>query len=64
MTLWSAQRLAPAVLSFLLTAEILSGVITGALFLDEPFGLLQIIGAVLIIAAALSEVVPRLRAQA
>lgn len=64
MTLWSAQRLAPAVLSFLLTAEILSGVITGALFLDEPFGVLQIIGAVLIIAAALSEVVPRLRAQA
>ncbi|WP_371226277.1 DMT family transporter [Roseovarius sp. 2305UL8-3] len=58
LTLWSAQRLSPAVISFLLTAEILSGVITGALFLDEPFGVMQAAGAVLILLAAAVEVVP------
>ena len=33
MTLWAAQRLSPATITFLLSAEILSGVISGALFL-------------------------------
>lgn len=61
LTLWSAQRLSPAVISFLLTAEILSGVISGALLLDEPFGPMQMAGACLIFVAALSEVVPTLR---
>jgi drug/metabolite transporter (DMT)-like permease len=58
MTLWSAQRLSPGVMSFLLTAEILSGVISGALLLDEPFSEMQAAGAVLILAAAAVEVVP------
>ena len=57
LTLWSAQRLSPAVISFLLTAEILSGVGSGALLLDEPFGWMQAAGAVLILLAAASEVV-------
>jgi len=61
LTLWSAQRLSPAVISFLLTAEILSGVITGALFAGEPFGPLQAVGAVLILLAAAVEVVPAMR---
>lgn len=56
MTLWSAQRLPPATISFLLTAEILSGVISGALFLDEPFSALQAGGTVLILFAAVAEV--------
>lgn len=56
MTLWSAQRLPPATISFLLTAEILSGVISGAMFLDEPFGAMQAGGAVLILLAAVAEV--------
>ena len=56
LTLWSAQRLPPATISFLLTAEILSGVISGVLFLDEPFGALQAGGAVLILFAAVAEV--------
>lgn len=60
LTLWSAQRLSPAVISFLLTAEILSGVVTGAVFLDEPFGLMQVAGAVLILTAAAVEVIPTL----
>ena len=56
LTLWSAQRLAPATISFILTAEILSGVVSSAILLDEPFGLLQYSGAVLIVLAATSEV--------
>ena len=56
MTLWAAQRLAPTTLTFLLTAEILSGVISSAIFLDEPFGWMQAAGTALIIFAALSEV--------
>ncbi|WP_397544123.1 EamA family transporter [Roseovarius salis] len=58
LTLWSAQRLSPAVISFLLTAEILSGVISGALFLEEPFGMMQAAGAGLILLAAVSQVLP------
>lgn len=61
LTLWSAQRLSPALISFLLTAEILSGVGSGALFLDEPFGPMQMTGAALVFLAALSEVLPQLR---
>ena len=55
--LWAAQRLAPALLSFLFTLEICSGVVSGALLLDEPFGAAQALGAVLIVAAAMSEIV-------
>lgn len=61
LTLWSAQRLLPAVISFLLTAEILSGVLSSVLLLDEPFGRLQVAGACLILLAALVEVIPSLR---
>lgn len=63
LTLWSALRLAPATLTFLLTAEILSGVISAALLLDEPFGVLQALGAAAIILAAMVEVFPGLRAR-
>ena len=56
LTLWSAQRLPPATISFLLTAEILSGVISGVLLLDEPFGAMQAGGAALILFAATAEV--------
>ncbi len=63
LTLWSAQRLSPALLSFLFTMEILSGVASGALLLDEVFGLMQAAGGALIILAALSEVVFALRPQ-
>lgn len=61
LTLWSAQRLPPATITFLLTAEILSGVISGALLLDEPFGQMQMAGTCLILLAALAEVLPNLR---
>ncbi len=60
LTLWSAQRLTPAVITFLLTAEILSGVLSAALLLDEPFGWMQASGACLILMAAMAEVVKSL----
>lgn len=59
-TMWSAQYLPPATLNFLLTGEILSGVISGALLLDEPFGVLQISGALLIIVGVCIEALPSL----
>ncbi|MFC3615192.1 DMT family transporter [Lutimaribacter marinistellae] len=60
LTLWSASRLTPAVLTFLLTAEILSGIISGALFLDEPFTPMMALGATLIVLGALAELAPAL----
>lgn len=62
VTLWSAQRLPPSLLSFLFTLEIVAGVLSGALLLDEPFGLYRLSGGVLIVAAALIEAVIGLRA--
>lgn len=55
-TLWAAQKLAPATLTFLFTIELLAGVVSSALLLDEPFGGMQAAGAALIIFAATSEV--------
>lgn len=55
LTLWAALRLPPATISFLLTAEILSGVGSSALFLDEPFGWMEAIGALMVAAGATVE---------
>jgi drug/metabolite transporter (DMT)-like permease len=57
MTMFAALRLAPATMSFLLTAEIVSGVASSALFLDEPFGAVEAVGALLVAAGALVETV-------
>lgn len=54
-TMWSAARLTPTLLSLLLAGEIISGVGSSALLLDEPFGLPEIIGALLIGVAATLE---------
>ncbi len=56
-TLWSARFLPPATMSFLLTAEVISGVASAAILLGDPFGMFEVAGALLIIAAALVEVV-------
>lgn len=56
-TLWAARFLPPATISFLLTAEVISGVASAAVFLGDPFGLFEATGALLIITAALTEVV-------
>ena len=56
ITLWSARLLAPALLSFLLSAEIISGVGSSAIFLDEEFGLVEMSGSVFIALGAITEV--------
>ncbi len=56
LSLWSAQRLSPALLSFLFTLEILSGVASSAYLLNETFDTMQLLGASMIIGAALVEV--------
>lgn len=55
LALWGAMRLAPALMSFLLCAEIVSGVVSSAVLLGEPFGLAEGVGAALILSAALVE---------
>lgn len=55
ITMYAAQRLPPATMSFLLTAEILAGVASSAVFLDERFGAPEAIGAVLVALGALVE---------
>ncbi|MGI9502528.1 MAG: DMT family transporter [Geminicoccaceae bacterium] len=56
ITLWGAKCLLPATISFLLTAEILSGITSSALFLDEPFGWWEITGTIMIIAGAVTHI--------
>ncbi|MEO1199082.1 MAG: DMT family transporter [Pseudomonadota bacterium] len=56
-TLWAARNLPPALFSFLLTAEIISGVVSSAIFLDERFGWPEAIGAVLVCSGAVVEAI-------
>ena len=56
VTLWGTERLLPATISFLLAAEILSGITSSAIFLDEPFGLWEITGTVMIVASVIAHV--------
>ncbi|MEP3276226.1 MAG: DMT family transporter [Stappiaceae bacterium] len=56
VTLWGALRFSPATMSFVLTAEIISGVGSGAIFLGEPFGWPESLGAILIGLGATVEV--------
>lgn len=58
LTMWSAERLPPATLTFLLTAEIIAGVLSGVFLLGEPFGPMRAAGAALIVLAAVAEVLP------
>ncbi|MEM7742096.1 MAG: DMT family transporter [Pseudomonadota bacterium] len=58
-TLWGAFRLPPAVMTYLLSVEILGGVLSSAILLDERFGVFEIGGAVCILAAVFVEVLSR-----
>ena len=55
-TIWGSFHLPPAVMTYLLSVEILVGVASAALLLDDPFGLFEVGGAVCILAAVLIEV--------
>ena len=57
VTLWGANQLPPATMSFLLTAEILSGIASSAIFLDERFGWPELLGTVLILTSVAAHIV-------
>ncbi|MDH3635406.1 MAG: DMT family transporter [Gammaproteobacteria bacterium] len=56
LTIWPATVLSPGRVGMLLLFEVLVGVASAAILTDEPFGLREIIGATLIIAAGVVEV--------
>lgn len=56
LTLWPATLLSPARVGMLLMAEVIVGVVSAALLTDEPFGLREIAGTVLILSAGVVEV--------
>ncbi|MCY3880244.1 MAG: DMT family transporter [Rhodobacteraceae bacterium] len=57
ITIWAAWKLPPALMSYLLTTEIISGVVSSVIFLDEKFGGVEFFGAVAIILGATIELV-------
>lgn len=56
MTIWPAMLLSPGRVGMLLLCEVLVGVSSAALLLDEPFGLREFCGAALIVTAGVVEV--------
>ena len=56
LSIWTTTLIAPALVCFLLSFEILSGIGSSALLLAEPFGLIQIAGTVFIVLGAVVEV--------
>jgi drug/metabolite transporter (DMT)-like permease len=63
MILWGAGRLDPGRVAVLLLLEVLASAISAALLTDEPFGLHELIGCILILAAGLVEGLDQLRAR-
>jgi len=57
ITLWGATQIPPALMSFLLTLEIIAAVASSAVLLGERFGLIELLGTALIISGALAEFV-------
>lgn len=55
-TMWGAFRLPPAVMTYLLSVEILGGVLSATLILGESFGWMEAGGALFIMSAVLVEV--------
>lgn len=56
VTLWGASQFSAVVLGFLLTGEIVSGVVSSAIFLGEQFGWPEVVGTLLIICGACTEI--------
>ncbi len=56
LAMWPATELSPGRVGMLLMVEVLVAVASAALLADEMFGLREFIGATLIIAAAVVEV--------
>ncbi len=56
LTIWPATVLSPARVGMLLMMELIVGVTTAALLIDEPFGARELAGTLLILAAGVVEV--------
>ncbi len=59
LVLWAAQRIDSGRVGILLMTEVLVGSITAAAFSGEPFGIMELSGTILIVAAGLIEVLGR-----
>ncbi len=57
MTIWPATKLSPGRVGLLLMSEVVVGLASAAAFAGEPFGLRELLGAVLIVSAAVLEIV-------
>ena len=56
--LWGARLISPGRAGLLLMMEVITGLASAAVLAGEPFGAIQIAGSMLIVAAALVEVLP------
>lgn len=56
--LWGARLISPGRAGLLLMMEVITGLASAALLAGEPFGVVQVVGSTLILAAALVEVLP------
>ncbi|HEX9699756.1 MAG TPA: DMT family transporter [Acidobacteriota bacterium] len=54
--LWGSQRIDPGRLGILLQLEAIVGILSAAVLTEEPFGLVEILGAVLVIGAGAADV--------
>lgn len=59
ITLWGAARLTPGRVGILLMGEVAVGIVSAALWAGEPFGVRETLGAVLIVGAAVVELMQR-----
>lgn len=59
--MWGATILSPGLLAILFMTEISAGTITAAIWTDEPFGLRELLGVILITTAGIWEPVHQLR---
>ena len=55
ITIWSAGKLPPALMSYLLSVEIIAGVVSSVLLLNERFGAIELLGAIAIMLGATIE---------
>ena len=56
--LWGARLISPGRAGLLLMMEVITGLASAALLAGEPFGVIQVVGSTLIMAAALAEMLP------
>jgi drug/metabolite transporter (DMT)-like permease len=54
--LWSSRHMDPGRLGILLQLEVIVGIASAALLTDEPFGLVEILGTLLVIGAGVADV--------